>query len=747
MSPDDRNAADGTAPFATARARAEGGARLRLLGLPVLEGVDGTAAAELLAQPKRLAVLAFLAVEASGEGKSREAIAGVFWPDRPARLARASLRNTLHYLRTRLGPGTFRSRGDTLEVDTAALACDVSAFRAHLAAGRPGEALALYEGDLLTGLDSAGPPQWSRWIETERDRLRRSAAVAAWLLAEREEERCNWISAVDHARHAVALSADEEAAVRRLMRLLERAGDGVAALREYARLRQQWRREHGVAPSQRTRSLAEEIRRRADEAAEGSRRPGPVGRSRPATEDEPVGKIAVLPFVQTGSSGGLEPLGSGITHGLIASLARLTGILVVARTSVDRFGGSPGAVPRAHVADALGVTTILQGSIGLAGPRIVVSAQLADARSGLPLWAEIYECEVDDVQGIQGEMLDGILEVLGVRLSPGDRARLPARPAAPEAFDAYVEGRHRLARRAKEDLEEAVRLFESAVALDPRFALAHASLAEASLLLWPIAGVRRAEARVRAREAARSALAADPRLGEAHATLGLVTGLLDRDRAGAEAHFRRAIELSPGSATTRHWYGAYLAYAMRRPDEAERELGLALELDPLSPIIRTDQGLARWHRGDLDGAMKILRAVLDDAPAFWRAHHDLGLAMFASGDPEGGAEHLRLAWRHGAWGGTLSAPEGPPADWSETLDHRLEDLASRSRRHGTLGIEGALLAALLDRYEEVLRWFEVLAEEGSSGLLIQYWPVFEHWRDRPDFAARLDEQGLAWLSP
>src|SRR5258706_3724153 len=155
--------------------------RLQLLGTLGLTGDDGHEIRPVLAQPKRFALLAYLALAEPRGFRRRDGLLSLFWPETAGEPARASLRRSLHFLRSHLGEGVIVTRGEE-EVDIAAdhLACDVRAFEEHLAAHREAEALALYHGDLLAGFFVADPPpELDEWIERTRRRYREAAFPAA----------------------------------------------------------------------------------------------------------------------------------------------------------------------------------------------------------------------------------------------------------------------------------------------------------------------------------------------------------------------------------------------------------------------------------------------------------------------------------------------------------------------------------------------------------------------------------------
>jgi TolB-like protein len=160
--------------------------RLHTLGQLDLRDADGGAVTAILVQPKRLALLAYMAITATGTFQRRDLLLPMFWPELSEARARNALRQAIHQLRRALGAGVVVSRGaDMLGIDGARLWCDACAFEAALARGALDEAVALYGGDLLPGLGIDGAEEFERWLEDARASLGRRAERATRTLAER----------------------------------------------------------------------------------------------------------------------------------------------------------------------------------------------------------------------------------------------------------------------------------------------------------------------------------------------------------------------------------------------------------------------------------------------------------------------------------------------------------------------------------------------------------------------------------
>ena len=237
--------------------------RLFTLGTLDLRGPDGAELRSVLAQPKRLALLAYLAVATPTGFHRRDTLVAVFWPELDHEHARAALRKALHALRHELGDGIVVTRGDEdVMLAPEGFWCDAPEFERLLAEGRRPEALELYRGDLLTGLYISGAPEFERWLELERARLRTQAAAAAWAHASEAEARGEDMTALHGARRALLLSPDDEGAVRRMIGLLDRVGDRAGALHVYEEFTRQLAEDYAAEPSAETKALIEEVRQR-----------------------------------------------------------------------------------------------------------------------------------------------------------------------------------------------------------------------------------------------------------------------------------------------------------------------------------------------------------------------------------------------------------------------------------------------------------------------------------------------------
>lgn len=256
--------------------------RLSLLGPLELTAADGRSIQSVLAQPRRLALLAYLAAASPRGFHSRDRLVVLFWPEADESSARNSLRQALHYLRRSLGDAVFRSRGEELGIDPDHLACDVALFDGAVKAGQLEQALRLYRGDLLEAFHIADAPDFDRWVAEQRIRLRRRAVDAAWALVDDAEARGDGTAMLTCARRAHALAPDEEVSLRRLLALLDRSGERADALREYHAFAHRLAADYELEPSPETCALISGIRSRV--AAQDAPGPANVAGSMPTSE-------------------------------------------------------------------------------------------------------------------------------------------------------------------------------------------------------------------------------------------------------------------------------------------------------------------------------------------------------------------------------------------------------------------------------------------------------------------------------
>jgi DNA-binding SARP family transcriptional activator/TolB-like protein len=235
--------------------------RFQALGAADLTGPEGNTLRSVLARPKLLGLLAYLAAASPRGFQRRDTITGLFWGELSQERARGALRQALYHLRQFLGEGVVVTRGDEeVGLDADRFWSDVAAFEDALERGAGDEALELYRGDLLQGFFLAGAPEFERWLDGRRDELRERARVAAWELAQGAEAAGNAANAARWSRQALRLAPLDEELVRQVIEMLGRLGDRSGAVREYEAFAKRLAEELELEPAAETQRLIEALR-------------------------------------------------------------------------------------------------------------------------------------------------------------------------------------------------------------------------------------------------------------------------------------------------------------------------------------------------------------------------------------------------------------------------------------------------------------------------------------------------------
>jgi tetratricopeptide (TPR) repeat protein len=242
----------------------------------------------------------------------------------------------------------------------------------------------------------------------------------------------------------------------------------------------------------------------------------------------------------------------------------------------------------------LNVEAVVEGQVLRSGTRVRITVQLVDTRTDRHLWAETYERDLGDVLALQGEIARSIATEIQAKLTPEIRARLAGNRAVdPNAYDAYLKGRYFLNKRTGPGLSKAVDLFQESLKIDPRYAVAHAGLADAYDVMGGYDFLPATDMYARAKAAATRALELDSTLAEAHAAMGDALHY-DWDWLGADREFQQALRLDPNNVTAHQWYADYFD-CLGQSDKAIAEMKRAQSIDPLSLIVGST--LARVYRG------------------------------------------------------------------------------------------------------------------------------------------------------
>jgi TolB-like protein len=456
--------------------------------------------------------------------------------------------------------------------------------------------------------------------------------------------------------------------------------------------------------------------------------------------------IAVLPFVNLSADPANEYFCDGLAEDLIHALSQLEQLRVAARTSAFFFKDKHADVR--EIAQKLNVSTVLEGSVRKSGNRLRITAQLINASNGYHLWSERYdrELEMQDVFDLQDEITLAVVSTLKVRLLGGEKsALLRHHTRNPRAYELYLKGRFHLFKMAPAEIQTGISFFERAIQLDSSYALAHVGLAHAYRVSVLALDVDPIGTFAKAKEAALRAIAIDDTLAEAHVALGFIYLWHDWDWNAAAKEVQRSLELNGQSADT-HWFYGRLLFLKGRHHEALAEIGLARQLDPLSPIINANEGLYLLYAGRSEEALLRLRETVELDPNSFLARMFLIRALLAHGGfAEAIPEALTLQAMNPnasmpiAFAGFAQARSGQQGAARATLKKLLQ--LSKQRYVPPYCI--AMIYCGLSEPDETLAWLERGFEQRDPRMiLIKEDLTWGKLRDDPGFLSLLKRMNL-----
>jgi serine/threonine-protein kinase len=367
-----------------------------------------------------------------------------------------------------------------------------------------------------------------------------------------------------------------------------------------------------------------------------------VARKRPGAQPS----VAVLPFENISADKDNEYFSDGLAEEIINALTRIPDLKVIARTSAFAFKGKHEDIRR--IADALGVTTVLAGSVRKAGNRIRVTAQLIAASDGTHMWSQRYDRELADIFAVQDEIAEAITAALKVTLSGPSTPTRQYTPAL-VAYEHLLKARYLSQRWTPDSMSRAREQFEQPIALDSQFALAHAEFGHMFHRLAIFGIMPSLEALPLSRAQGRRALELDPSLPDGNALLGAVAAMYDYDWKEAEKHFRLAM---PPGAVAPHVYRYYAHYCLLptgRTDEAVEYYTLGLSGDPLNLPARCERAVCLRAAGRRREGDEQLRQVMELDSSLWFPYFMLAVNRALDGDFDEASVIAEQAYERAPW--------------------------------------------------------------------------------------------------
>lgn len=458
-----------------------------------------------------------------------------------------------------------------------------------------------------------------------------------------------------------------------------------------------------------------------------------------------INSVAILPFVNDSNDPNAEYLSDGITESIINSLSQLPSLKVMSRNAVFRFKGSN--LDPQDVGKSLNVGAVLTGRLVKVGDQLVIKTELIDVADGSQLWGEEYNNNRSDLLVVQDEISRKISEKLRFRLTGEDQEKLSRRYTTDfEAYELYLKGRYFWNKRGEAGLRNGINFFRAAEERDPNYALAYSGLADSYALLCDIGVVAPVEEMPKAKAAAQKAVDIDPTLAEGYTSRAFVKLAYDWDWLGAEADFKKALELNPKYPTAHQWYASYLVQ-MGKFDQARKEIEQAQQLDPLSPIISSNVGFYSYFEHRYDDAITQYKKTLEIDPNFWVARHYLGLAYAKKGDHELAISALRELLKSPGTGPLKAdAIENDPevaaslgfayaqAGRRGEAELILQTLKALSARRYVSGLYMAIIYTGLQEQDQAIEYLNKAFASRHPGLvLIRVDPIFDDLRSNEHF--------------
>jgi TolB-like protein/predicted Zn-dependent protease len=445
--------------------------------------------------------------------------------------------------------------------------------------------------------------------------------------------------------------------------------------------------------------------------------------------------IAVLPFADMSEKKDQEYFADGMAEEIIDVLVKIPGLKVISRTSSFQFKGK--GEDLRNIGTQLGVAYVLEGSVRKSGDRLRVTAQLINSRDGTHLWSETYDRDLSDVLKMQDEIAASLVRALQIEVDPES---IESRPALrnTEAYTLYLQGGHAFDRFDQQGLEQALSDFQRAFELDPTFAAAANACGSVYAILGSWGLMPSTVAFEKSRKFTDAALKLDPKLAIAHASLGTLYRAY-WDWVAADREMQIAVALAPRNALVLY-AAASEANVMGRWDETLKLVNASLAVDPLNPGSYSVLAFVQEILGRPKEAEAAMRRALAISPTYFDGHMFLGALLLADGEPEAALPEMLKETNDGArLVGTVAVyfALGRKADSDAALSKLLE---SQAEHHPFIVAEAY---ASRGESDEALKWLDRAYLQRDGGLvLIESDLALRKLLDDPRYKAFLRKMNL-----
>lgn len=452
------------------------------------------------------------------------------------------------------------------------------------------------------------------------------------------------------------------------------------------------------------------------------------------TDAPQVDSLAVLPLENLSGDPAQEYFSDGVTEAIITDLGKIRGIRVISRKSVMPFKHVGKTLPQ--IARELDVDALVEGGIVRSGGRVRITAQLVAVNPERHIWAASYERNADDIIALQREVAEAVAREIRATLSLAPGGTPSKGFVNPQAYELYLRGREHLNYFYDTEFPQAVEFLNRAIALEPTYAPAHASLAMAYTQMGFLSVMDRDQASQKAKNAAARALALDDSLAEAHTALAYASFLFDWDWRGPEVEFRRSLELNSNTADAHLLYSLYLTFSGRF-DDAIRENQIAIRLDPLNSFVNFNLGWTYFEARRYAEGISFMQELQRRHPDYPFAHHHLAALYAGQGNCSAA---LAEAEHESGFDEAFVYAVCGQSDRALQLAHEAESEVARRKMDP---IYPAWMYAALGRHDEAFLWLNrAIAERSPQVVFIRVMPELDNIRSDPRFAVALQRVGV-----
>ena len=464
-----------------------------------------------------------------------------------------------------------------------------------------------------------------------------------------------------------------------------------------------------------------------------------------------IQSVAVLPLDNLSGDPSQEYFADGMTDALTTYLAQMRGVRVISRTSAMHYKGTKKALP--EIAKELGVDAVVEGSASRSSGVIHVNAQLIYVPGDTHIWAHSYEGAISNLAAVESEIADDIARKIDVQTLPGSSSRLSRAAAVnPEAYDLYLRSEPYYGLETREANDQAIRLLEKSVEIDPQFAAGYAALATAYRTRAFSVETNEAQWIERASATVGKALALDPDLAEGYVSRGylLWSRANNWSHQRAVSDYRHALELNPNLAEAHHQL-ANVYNHVGLLDKANEEIKKAVTLDPLNAGIRFRVGINFLYQGKYEESLAELRDSEKFLPPFWAFQTSFALQHLGRRQEAQQTVETFLKANPLDPGGSLTAMQALlAAEVGDAVlaERKIHEAVTKGRGYQHfhhIAYAAASAYALLNRHEQALQYLRLTADDGFP-----CYPLFEHdsnlahLRNDPGFLNFLAEQRKQW---